>query len=60
MRKFGAGLAIGLLLGMAGTSVAAQMVGGTGYLMGWDVEKDGDTICSDPFIWPGTKEIECD
>lgn len=31
-----------------------------GYLMGFSVVKDGNTICEDPFFWEGTKEIECD
>jgi len=60
MRKFALGLAAGLALGITTTAMAAQIVGGVGYLMGWDVVKNGDTICSDPFIWPATKEIDCD
>jgi len=39
---------------------AAKVVGSDGYLMGWDVTKDGETICSDPFVWTGTQELECD
>ena len=60
MKRFVFGLVIGLLLGIAATASAAQLLGGTGYLLGWDVVKDTDTICSDPYIWIGTKEIECD
>ncbi len=31
-----------------------------GYLMGFSVVKNGNTICEDPFFWEATKEIECD
>ena len=60
MRKFLMGLATGLVLGVVATASAAQIVGSTGYMMGWDIQKDGDTICSDPYVWTATKEIECD
>jgi hypothetical protein len=40
--------------------LAAQIVGGNGYMIGWDIQKDGETICSDPFVWTATKEIDCD
>lgn len=58
MRKFAFGFITGLLLGFAGP-VAAAIVGPR-YLLGWSVTKDGDEVCSDPFIWPATREIECD
>lgn len=36
------------------------MVGSNGWLMGWTVTKDGEEICDSPYVWIGTKEIECD
>lgn len=39
---------------------AAKVVGDTGYLMGWDITKEGETICSDPYVWVDQQEIECD
>lgn len=60
MRKFTTGLIVGLALGTVVPAAAASIVGGSGYLIGWDVTKDGRTICYSPFIWTGTREIECD
>ena len=60
MRKFMTGLILGLMLGTVVPAAAASIVGGTGYLIGWDVIKDGRTICYTPFIWTATREIECD
>lgn len=60
MRKYIIGFIGGVLFGAALPAAAAQIVGGTGYLIGWDVTKDGETICYAPYIWTYTREIECD
>ena len=60
MHGFLVGVVLGFSIGAAVTASAATLVGGDGYLLGWDVEVKGNTVCSDPFIWSSTKEIECD
>lgn len=57
MKNFLAGVAVGVTLAAA-TATAAEVLGG-GYLMGWTVEVDGETVCSSPFIWNALKEIDC-
>lgn len=60
MRKFLTGLIAGLALGTVVPAAAATIVGSTGYLLGWDVTKDGETICYAPYVWTAIREIECD
>ena len=59
MSRFVLGIVIGLTLGVTFSAYAA-VVAGTGYLMGWSITKGGEEICTDPFVWEGTREIECD
>jgi len=60
MRKFFAGLAVGLALGTASTAMAAMVAGDSGFLFGFTVTYNGEEICSDPWVWTGgIKEIEC-
>lgn len=58
--KFWAGVICGVLIGVAGSAVAATIQGNNGYLMGWEVTGDDGKICDDPYIWVGIREIECD
>jgi len=58
-------LMIGFLLGAAvslgsGEAVPiAHVVGENGHLLGWDVTIEGEVVCSDPYAWISTKELEC-
>jgi hypothetical protein len=60
MLRFLSGLIIGVVIGSAVGAFAAVIAGDNGYLLGWTVTKDGEQICSDPFICTGINEIECD
>lgn len=59
MRKFAAGLLLGLILGGSATAIAAGIFG-TGALVGWTVTMDGEEVCTDPKVDVSTKEIECE
>ena len=59
MRNFVCGLIIGIAISTVTAAYGAQIVGDSGWLFGWDVTVNGNTVCSDPFIWAGIREIEC-
>lgn len=61
MTRFLAGVVLGLLLGSAATALAARLVGNDGYLLGWTViDRHDRKICDEPFVWTGTRELQCD
>ena len=59
MRNFVIGLVLGIFLGSSAGALAAGVFG-SGYLSGWSVTKDGKEVCSDAYVYGGSKEIECD
>ena len=59
MRNYLIGLITGIAI--AGSTIAYAANGfGTGYMFGWTVILDGDTVCHEPYMWSATHEIECD
>lgn len=55
MRKFILGAMVGLTIGVSISAAYAN-----GWMYGWTVEKDGEIVCTGPYIWQATKTIECD
>jgi hypothetical protein len=60
MTKMISMLMTGFVLGITVSSYAAVVAGSDGYLLGWTVMHDGEEVCTDPWVWKITKEIECD
>jgi len=59
MRGFVVGVLVGLFLGSVVVATASQF--SQGYLNGWDVvDASGRLICSDPYVTPSVREIECE
>ena len=51
MKKYIVGFIAGLATALVVSAFAAKLVGSDGYLTGWSITKDGEEICSDPYIW---------
>jgi len=59
MLRFTIGALFGCFLAIAGSGLAADIVG-TGTLNGWTVlDDDGDKLCSNPEVDINKKEIKC-
>ena len=49
-----------LLLRVAPEGVeGVRELASSGPLTGWTVLADGEPVCTAPYVWPATKEIEC-
>ena len=59
MHRFLLGFVLGLTVGVASAAFAAVVSGDSGHLSGWFVTKDGEEICSDPYVSIREREIEC-
>ena len=60
MRNFVLGLFVGIGIAAAAGVYAAAVVGGNGWLVGWDVIINNSVVCSDPYVRTGVREIECE
>lgn len=60
VRKFFFGLILGLTVGGVSAAWAVSITGDAEYIRGWSVVKDGEPVCSDPFMDPSAQEIQCD
>jgi hypothetical protein len=58
---FAGGLALGLAAGAACAFAQPRERFGEGdhYAMAWTVLAAGQVVCTDPFVRPGEREIEC-
>ncbi|HEY2356209.1 MAG TPA: hypothetical protein VGH86_02070 [Phenylobacterium sp.] len=61
MRQLGLGLLLGLVFGGCGMALAHPLEtrDGDHYQMGWTVLLRGDVVCTDPWVRPEEREIEC-
>ena len=58
MLKFAAGLVLGLTLGAAVAAFARDEIE-DGYLSGWVVTMNRQTICADPYVYASSRMIAC-
>jgi hypothetical protein len=58
--RFLAGLLVGVVIALALSAYAAQIVGESGTLKEWSVLIGGEEACSDPEVDVEEKEISCD
>ena len=49
----------GLIVGFALSGGVACAYFSSGFMLGWSVTIKNREICSDPYMWPSLKEIEC-
>ena len=58
------GLAVGLIVSSAFAAYAdaddIESFIASGYARGWTVSIKGNEVCSDPYVWSASKDIECD
>jgi hypothetical protein len=61
MKRMLAAFLVGLMCGIASSTLAARIVGALDdpFLWGWEVTKGMKTICSDPMVDSLLKEIQC-
>jgi len=60
MKRFIAGVVVGVLIGSGAEALAAAIVGEDGPISGWTVLVEGEEACSDPVVRVRTREIECE
>lgn len=60
MKRFVAGMVLGLLLGTAGASLAVTVTGPNGFLNGWTVTRGREVLCQTPFVHANQQRIDCD
>ncbi len=60
MRRFLAGVVLGLVVGSAAASFAATVTGPNGFLNGWTVTRGTQVLCQSPFVHANKQQIDCD
>jgi hypothetical protein len=60
MKRFFAGVLLGLVVGSAGATFAATVTGPNGFLNGWTVTRGKEVVCQSPFVHAHLQRIDCD